>query len=39
MLFGNNIMLIEDDLLLRYNRIILVVFISFTKSFIGQLSN
>jgi len=39
MLLRTNIMLVEDDLPLRYNRIILVVFISFTKSFIGQLSS
>jgi hypothetical protein len=39
MLFRNNIMLDEDDLPLRYIKIILIVFISFTKSFIGQLIN
>jgi hypothetical protein len=39
MLFRNNIKLVEDDLPLPYNKITLVVFIYFTKSFIVQLSN
>jgi hypothetical protein len=39
MLFRNNVVLVEVDLPLRYNKIILVVFIYFTKYFIGRLSN
>jgi hypothetical protein len=39
MLFINNVKLVVDDLPLRYNKIILVVFISFTKSSVGQSNN
>jgi len=39
MLFRNNVKLVEGDLPLPYNKIIFVVFIFFTKSFILQLIN